>query len=719
MGGMERAFFWMFAASGFAGLAYEVLWLRLSMAAFGVNAPVVSCVLSAFMAGLGLGSWAAGRFAAGRPDRSPGFFLRLYAGAEACIAASAFAVPLMLEAGRRSLSGHGAGWAAGVYYAASGSCIAASLLPWCFCMGATFPLALAAQKKGSFSFLYQANALGAASGAFVCAFFLIELAGLRGSSHAASLFNLAAAAGALSLSFHTPIFMAEEAEGLKAEPPPDPAGLSAMGLLFATGLCGMGMEVVWTRQFTPFLSNTVYAFASMLTFYIGSTFLGTRYYRARMSEEGVRAKRLWVSLGVLALFPLASADPALPLPPGVGWGLLRLALGIAPFCAALGFLTPMLVDRWSGQDPGKAACAYAVNVMGCILGPLLAAFLLLPHLGERWSLAVLSIPLFYAGLSDGGPWAAAGRGAKAVSLVLAAALILLCRSFEERYGGGEIRTDYEATVLAAGEGRAKVLYVNGTGMTVLTPITKMMAHLPLAFLEKPPENALAVAFGMGTSFRSLLSWGVKASAVDLVPSVPALFGYFHADGPALSRSLRAEIVIDDGRRFLERSGQSYDLITIDPPPPVEAAGSSLLYSKEFYAAAKKRLKPGGMLQQWVPGGGEPYVETCLARALTESFRHVRVFRAWGLHFLASDDPIPDRTARELAGRLPPAAAKDLVEWGPQKTAERQFQAVLDQEIAPQKLLEAYPNAPALSDDRPDNEYFLLRRFFRGRPAPSL
>ena len=43
---MERAFFWMFAASGFAGLAYEVLWLRLSMAAFGVNAPVGSRVTS-------------------------------------------------------------------------------------------------------------------------------------------------------------------------------------------------------------------------------------------------------------------------------------------------------------------------------------------------------------------------------------------------------------------------------------------------------------------------------------------------------------------------------------------------------------------------------------------------------------------------------------------------------------------------------------------------
>ncbi|MEK7657215.1 MAG: hypothetical protein AAB412_05625 [Elusimicrobiota bacterium] len=707
---MERAFFWMFAASGFAGLAYEVLWLRLSMAAFGVNAPVVSFVLSAFMAGLGLGSWAGGRFAAARADRNPGYFLRLYAAAEASIALSAFAVPFLLDAGRGALAAHGASWGSWGYYGASGLCVGLALLPGCFCMGATFPLALAAGRSlgnRTFSFLYQANVLGAACGAFVCAFFLIELAGLRGSSHAAAVLNLAAAAGGLFLSLQPP--QLGEQDGIETGQASAMPGPRALGLLFLAGLCGMGMELVWTRQFTPYLSNTVYAFAAMLTFYIGSTFLGTRYYRSKAPDR-VPSGETWAVLGALGLFPLAAADPALPLPMGVGWGLLRMALGIGPFCAALGFLTPLLVDRLSGGDPERAASAYAVNVLGCILGPLLAAFLLLPYLGERGSLAAFAMPLFLAGLA-----AASGRRVKLASLAVGAALVLACRSFEERYGEGEIRRDHEATVLAAGQGRNKVLYVNGTGMTVLTPITKMMAHLPLAFLDRRPESALAVAFGMGTSFRSLLTWDLEASVVDLVPSVPELFGYFHEDGPELARSAQAEIVIDDGRRFLERTGRSYDLITIDPPPPVEAAGSSLLYSKEFYALAKSRLKPGGLLQQWVPGGAEPYVEACFARAITESFPYVRVFRAWGLHFLASDSPIPARTAKDLAVRLSTASAKDLVEWGPQKTAERQFQAVLDQEIAPQRLLEAYPNAPALTDDRPDNEYFLLRRLLRRIP----
>jgi hypothetical protein len=53
----------------------------------------------------------------------------------------------------------------------------------------------------------------------------------------------------------------------------------------------------------------------------------------------------------------------------------------------------------------------------------------------------------------------------------------------------------------------------------------------------------------------------------------------------------SHVVIDDGRRDLERSRQQFDVITIDPPPPLEAAASSLLYSEEFYRVAGRRLRP--------------------------------------------------------------------------------------------------------------------------------
>src|SRR5437588_5531238 len=55
-----RRYFIFFVVSGFCSLVYEVVWLRLAMASFGVTTAMVSIVVSMFMAGLGLGSWGAG-----------------------------------------------------------------------------------------------------------------------------------------------------------------------------------------------------------------------------------------------------------------------------------------------------------------------------------------------------------------------------------------------------------------------------------------------------------------------------------------------------------------------------------------------------------------------------------------------------------------------------------------------------------------------------------
>ena len=80
--------------------------------------------------------------------------------------------------------------------------------------------------------------------------------------------------------------------------------------------------------------------------------------------------------------PLVTADPRVPLELA-----LRVVFGVLPVSCAIGFLTPMLVDRWSSGDADRAGKAYAINVVGCLLGPLFASFVLLPHIGERVALA--------------------------------------------------------------------------------------------------------------------------------------------------------------------------------------------------------------------------------------------------------------------------------------------------------------------------------------------
>jgi len=273
-----------------------------------------------------------------------------------------------------------------------------------------------------------------------------------------------------------------------------------------------------------------------------------------------------------------------------------------------------------------------------------------------------------------------------------------------------VRRDATATVIATRLGKSKLLLVNGVLMTEVTPITKFMAHFPMALLERPPQHVLDICFGMGTTYRSMLSWGVRTDAAELAPSVPAVFSYFHADTAQVLRSPLGRVYIDDGRRHLERTQEMYDVITIDPPPPISAAGSSLLYSKEFYETAKRRLQPGGIVAQWVPGG-DPADLVAVTRAVRESFLYVRAFlsvEGRGLHLLASDSPIPNRSAQELAARLPASARTDLVEWGPYRTPEAQFAALLKKEVAVDDLLRMAPSVAAMTDDRPINEYYLLR-----------
>jgi spermidine synthase len=723
----HRWYFAFFFVSGFCSILYEMIWLRLAMAQFGVTTPMVSIVLSGFMGGLGVGSLAAGRLVRKYANRITIPPLQLYAVSEILIGCSAVVVPLELLAGRFVLEhlGHSLSLSSAGYYVAAGIWLAATLVPWCACMGATIPIAMFAIRSGnhlesrrSFSFLYLANVLGAVAGTFI-PLFLIEELGFNATLETGTVLNLAICLAAIRLSKRIPA--ASIAGNLEETTSPAPSSTrwsesftnGTLWLLFATGLTSMGLEVVWTRLYTIFVGNLVYSFAMILGVYLAATFIGSTIYRLWSRRHPTESPFLWLFVWIAALTPLLTADMRIHMP-----DLLRVPLGIAAFSGLLGFLTPRLVDRYSEGDPDRAGFAYSVNVAGCILGPLIAGFLLLPYLDERYALAALALPWLAIGVGfvfsemQLSRLRFAGRIALAAVILIASfTLVLRTRSYVNAIPDAQVRRDSTATVIAAGQGMDKRLYVNGMGMTILTPITKMMSAMPLAFLDRPPQNALVICFGMGTTHRSMLTWGIDSTVVDLVPSVPKLFGYYHADAAQVLKSPRSHVVIDDGRRFLERTTEQYDVIAIDPPPPIEAAGSSLLYSREFYSAAKKRLRPDGILAQWFPGGD--YADaSSIARALQDSFLHVRAFKSiagWGVHFLASRQPIPNRSAAELAKRMPPQAAADLVEWGPFPTPEQQFDAVLKNEMPIDFIVGLDKNAPAMQDDRPVNEYYLLRQ----------
>jgi spermidine synthase len=709
-------FFFFFFVSGFCSVLYELIWLRLSMAQFGVTTALTSMVLSVFMAGLGLGSWLAGGVLRRYGKRLGVPPLRLYALLELFIGISAFVVPVELAWGHRLLEHLTATVAMSslMFYLVSGLWLAITMIPWCACMGATIPVAMYAIRRDaryptirSFSFLYVANVLGAVGGSFL-PLLVIEIYGFVGTSRVGAILNAIIAASALVVSLKP----SREEQSVTETEKSLPAGCSrrVLVLLFTTGLATMATELIWIRLFTPYIGPVVYSFGMILVAYLLATTIGARIYRWWSQTHSQESPLTWVSLALFGVLPLLTADSRLPI-----HLVARVFIGVMPFAGMMGFLTPMLVDRWSSGDPDRAGRAYAVNVVGCIVGPLLAGFLLLPLVGEQLAMLLLILP--WVAMA----WPRESRAAfspfvraSAFLLILGSlALFYFTQGYEVQFPERRVLRDSTATVIAKGVGPERRLLVNGMGMAKLTPITKMMTHVTLASLDHVPKRVLVVCFGMGTSFRSAESWGISSTVVELVPSVPKLVTFYHKDGDQVLSWPLGHVVIDDGRRFLERSPESFDAIIIDPPPPVQTAGSSLLYSQDFYEVAKERLVPGGILQQWLPEGDDA-TQTAVAKALKDSFPYIRVFRGmqgWGWHFLASERPIPLRTAAELVAAMPRGAVRDMMEWGPAETPVEQMSLLLGHELTLAPMIALSPSTPALQDDRPINEYFLLRTPF--------
>src|SRR5258708_30208217 len=132
-GRVNPILFLLFFCSGFCSLLYQVVWVRMAFAHFGVITPVLSVVLSVFMLGLGLGSWLGGKWARWSSSRlkiSPAYF---YGAAEFVIATGAFVVPQPFRFGEAYLLRAGEASSTG-YLLISAIFIVAAILPWCIMM---------------------------------------------------------------------------------------------------------------------------------------------------------------------------------------------------------------------------------------------------------------------------------------------------------------------------------------------------------------------------------------------------------------------------------------------------------------------------------------------------------------------------------------------------------------------------------------------------------
>src|SRR5881628_1839416 len=142
----NRFLFLVFFISGFCGLLYQIIWLRMAFAAFGIITPVISVIVSVFMLGLSVGSWLGGRWVGPMAARGGYSAMVYYGGIEFMIGMGGLLVPRLFSFGETMLLKLGEADGAR-YLLCSAAAITISILPWCIFMGATFPAMMAFVKE--------------------------------------------------------------------------------------------------------------------------------------------------------------------------------------------------------------------------------------------------------------------------------------------------------------------------------------------------------------------------------------------------------------------------------------------------------------------------------------------------------------------------------------------------------------------------------------------
>ncbi|MEV4077127.1 spermidine synthase [Nonomuraea fuscirosea] len=128
--------------------------------------------------------------------------------------------------------------------------------------------------------------------------------------------------------------------------------------------------------------------------------------------------------------------------------------------------------------------------------------------------------------------------------------------------------------------------------------------LPYERTTKPPKDVLIVGAGSGTDVAIALSKGAaRVDAVEIDPKLRELGGSVHPDRPY--DDPRVTTHVTDGRAFLERTGEKYDLILFALPDSltlVSGASSlrleSYLFTEEAMRAARAHLRPGGTFSMY-------------------------------------------------------------------------------------------------------------------------
>jgi len=408
-----------FFFSGVSGLIYEILWTRMLVKIIGGAPFAISIVLTVFMAGLGIGSYIAGRVI----DRikQPIKLVRIYGILELLIGAYGLVLPLLLTAFLPIY--------AIIYNRLFNYFMLYNILTFVgcsillcipvICMGATLPIlcrfyVTRLSHLGTHAGrLYGLNTIGAAFGALLCGFWLISHFGVPGTLVFAVLIN-----GVIGLScllvgskqkeYQPAVANTQQYQKTDIEIKRYPAVVIGALVIFAvSGFCAMSYEVIWTKLLGLIVGPTTYSFTIVLVTFITGLALGSMIF----GWLGDKMKRpVWlliftqIAAGLLVLgishvlgnsqlffskllftfkehFAMLSISKA---------AILFIFMILPTLCLGATFPLVSKIYTQSILKVGRSiGVAYAINTIGAVLGSFCAGFVLIPQFGKENSLSLV------------------------------------------------------------------------------------------------------------------------------------------------------------------------------------------------------------------------------------------------------------------------------------------------------------------------------------------
>ncbi len=629
----------LFVGSGCAALIYEIVWFQMLQLIIGSSAISLGLLLGTFMGGMCIGSVVLSRIISTRHHP-----LMVYALLELGIGGMGlvliWVLPLIgkfyFGAATYGLWGH----------LLRGMICAICLFFPTVLMGATLPAIsrwTTSTPRGVswLGFFYGGNIAGAVCGCLCAGFFLLRLYDVVAATYVAVALNLVVALIGWGLA--TRADYDASAANISTRSLWTPEAWPVYVTIAISGACALGAQVLWTRLLSLMMGATVYAFSIILGVFLIGLGVGSGL-GAYLSREKVDPKIAlgWCQLLLVGAIAWAAYALSQLLPYWTSGGsfavrcqldLLRCFVAIFPSTVLWGGSFPLALAaaRSQGRDPGAlAGSVYAANTAGAIVGALGFGVVLIGLLGTQMAQQVLLVlSACGAALMFGQKlWRARDkRGARIGRsdrwVAVAVGVVLLVWHLPGpppaliAYGRSVLEWGDDARYLYVGEGMnasiavseldtgVRNFHVSGKIVASSEPqdmrLQRMLGHLS-ALMHTAPRSVLVVGCGAGvTAGTYLLHPSIERVVIcEIEPLIPpAAKAYFGTVNHEVLKDPRVEIAIDDARHYLVATDEKFDIITSDPIHPwVKGAGA--LYSNAYFALCKKRLKPGGVITQWVP-----------------------------------------------------------------------------------------------------------------------